>query len=1481
MVGIIISDDKFKKKLEYWKSSLLDLTRRNKQLYFNPEGKRRIEIIAPAPAELFDKILSQTRKLEFIKIFNRENNKEKYTSEQLNELHDKQIKKAINKKRSTHLITRIEDQTLNQLLKRMRRNARSSIEERGVNILFLAFGLMRWYDPLKPKDPVYSPILFVPVKLDRKNILSNYYIELLDDDVIVNYTLRKKLKDEYKIELPEFDDETEITPESMTSYFNQIREIISINDSNWSIEDRVFIDLFTFSKIRLYQDLELHQDVIMQHPLIRAIALGEGYNEAKEHIPGKIGDAIAPENTYSILDTDSSQQLAIEYAKKGASLIIRGPPGTGKSQTIANIIAECLADDKKVLFVAQKKAALDVVKERLDKYGVGEFCIDIHSQKSNKANILDQIRKSMGSSYEPVQYPGEIFSNLKQTRDKLNSYIDLVHQKLFNTDQTLYTAIAKYSQLDGVPLVKGRFHNIQFSYEDLYNIKNYFKQLQIYDGYFLGLVSTDNNPWVNSILRETDITADKLLSMIDNVYTSISQLTDSINKTINKHGILDLNQIKDINRLHIIFRSISPGILKYDVEGMLNRFINEYHGLFKIFKRNYRKDRKILKKHIKRKQILKKNTMTEILQKLVKIKNIHVFAKLEKIDDLYEEINNIEMIYARTASDKLKLTAYIELNINLSEKSFIKELEANLIYLDKLLNSSDELSEWIEYHKVIDDIKQNLGKTYLHNFKEVIQNSDGYILYEQIFEKSYLKVWIDKAIKQLNLQRFNNILQEELKEDFIDLDQRLIKLNRYRIIDNLFENRNKENNTVALSMKNSEVSLLQREMLKKRRIKPLRKLFSQTRNYLTTLKPCFLMSPLSVAEYLPGDRFNGFFDVVIFDEASQVSPEDAVGAILRGKQLIVVGDPKQMPPTNFFSVTTELEDEDEEFYTMESILDECIGIGLTDVYLKWHYRSKKENLITFSNYHYYDNLLNTFPDTLRFGSSFADTVDKLDAIDFVNVNGVYDKGKTRKNEIEAETVAQAIIHHFKWCKSQNKEYSLGVVAFSQAQADAITHALENLYRDTPTLENLVNSNKEHFFIKNLENVQGDERDFIFFSVGYAKDKHGKMSLNFGPLNKKGGERRLNVAITRARYHIKLFCSFNPEEVDTSRTNSLGVKHLIDYLIFAKTRSLTKEKSNKYIRDEFAVEVSKALNNMGYETETNVGNGSYKIDVGLVDPSDNSKYLISIETDGSNYMLGETCRDRNRIRPEMLRLLGWKPYHIWTPTWYKNKDEILNDIIQLIDAPSVIRKIPKDEGDVNISHKTWMPSKNVKKAIYSDIKYRRQLLDNPLFEEYHEFVPLYFLETDEIYESDKYKKIIGQIVEQEGPIHRDLLIKRLMNVFQVKRRTHKIDSYLKYTLRSEFYQSKDWTPKIRIAIDQKTDPRSFEHISESELILTIKYIIQNAKTSTHEDLMRAVINIFGYKVLKADMKERLNWLIDNLISSDNNIILEDGMIRYLS
>jgi very-short-patch-repair endonuclease len=519
------------------------------------------------------------------------------------------------------------------------------------------------------------------------------------------------------------------------------------------------------------------------------------------------------------------------------------------------------------------------------------------------------------------------------------------------------------------------------------------------------------------------------------------------------------------------------------------------------------------------------------------------------------------------------------------------------------------------------------------------------------FETNYSRWWLNRIVDNEPVVRhFVSAEHEKRIGDFRELDKRFTDLTRAWVRASLCAGMPKAD-TVT---RDSEWGVLRREINKKKQHIPLRELMQKIPTALTKLTPCLLMSPLSIAQYLAADA--SAFDVVVFDEASQIPVWDAIGAMARGNQVVMVGDPKQLPPTAFFDrAESSLDDEDVEG-DLESILDECMGANLPTMNLAWHYRSRNESLIAFSNHRYYGGGLVTFPSPV--------TEDR--AVSFHYVGGVYEKGGARTNKAEAKALVADIVAKLKSPGFSESKLTIGVVTFNTEQMNLIEDLLDEERRNDPSLEPYFSEMElEPLFVKNLESVQGDERDIIYFSITYGPDLAGTVSMNFGPMNRDGGERRLNVAITRARQELRVFSSLKAEQFDLSRTQAAGVRDLKHFLEFAERgpRALAEATKGSLggFDSPFEEAVAAALASKGWQVHTQVGVSAFRIDLGVVHPDAPGTYLCGVECDGATYHRSATARDRDMLREQVLRGLGWEIVRIWSTDWWVDRAGTLDKV----------------------------------------------------------------------------------------------------------------------------------------------------------------------------------------------------------------------------
>ncbi|MEO8121429.1 MAG: DUF3320 domain-containing protein, partial [Rhodoferax sp.] len=691
--------------------------------------------------------------------------------------------------------------------------------------------------------------------------------------------------------------------------------------------------------------------------------------------------------------------------------------------------------------------------------------------------------------------------------------------------------------------------------------------------------------------------------------------------------------------------------------------------------------------------------------------------------------------------------------------------------------------------------------------------------------------------------------------------------------------------TGALVGADSELGRLRRELQKQKRHMPVRQLVQGLPTLLPKLKPCLLMSPLSVAQYL--DAGYAPFDLVVFDEASQIPVWDAVGAIARGKQLAVVGDPKQLPPTNFFSKSTDTEvSGDEQVEDLESILDECLGAGMNRLTLRWHYRSRHESLITFSNVNYYESGLITFP------SPVTDDV----AVRFERVHGVYDRGATRTNKIEAEAIVKGIEEHY--LNPAKSHLTIGVVTFNQPQQALIETYLDAKRRSNQALDRAIAARSlEPLFIKNLENVQGDERDVIFFSITFGPDAAGKTTMNFGPLNGEGGHRRLNVAISRAREAVVIFSTLMPEQIDLAKIRAAGVRDLKHYLEFALRgpKALLEQSLPTGLEPDspFETVVIRILRDRGWVVHPQVGCSGYRIDIGVVDPRAPGRYLVGIECDGRTYHSGATARDRDRLRQHVLEGLGWNIHRIWSTDWWLNPEgeilKVIKRLETLMDAsnqtekePELAAEVPADLVAAEFEDIAPPEYPSEPAAIAPFVRNGVTRIYTP--------VSIEGGDSESFYEHKASVRLtaqLSQVIDAEGPISESVLFRKVARAWGLERTGSRIVERLralapKSVLHTQEGSSKFYWPstvdsdslvQFRMADETAMSKRHIDDVCLEEISELVLHVLHQAGGSPRQDVARSVCRLIGMARATADAEARASKAIDQLIKRDTLVQAE--------
>uniref|UniRef100_UPI0037DD7D6B DUF4011 domain-containing protein n=1 Tax=Methanobrevibacter smithii TaxID=2173 RepID=UPI0037DD7D6B len=1351
------SSDKIKKEFENLRNELLDLTLRNQLLNFKTRA-RTITISNQSPINIYQTLVLQNNKMYFVA--NKKEKKEEKSGFSIWDHAPFDLSRFTDGDKTLST-----DLTPNELQKRLfyiNNQAKTMLQEQGYNILYLAVGFLEWRDNTKPKQVNHAPLVLIPVAMERKKVGKSFNLEWTGEDIQTNISIKAKLK-ENGIDFPDF--EFKKYGEAIDHYLREVRDSVR-GMGEWKVNTNIALGFFSFTKFVMYNDLnpeawENNVD-LTKNELIQAI-FNPSVNDKESFKEEDIDSQLEYSKMYQVLDADSSQIAAIQDVKAGRNLVVEGPPGTGKSQTIVNLIAELLAEGKSVLFVSEKMAALDVVKDRLTGVGLGKFILELHSHKTRRKKFLKDLEKATTvRSQEPINIDQTI-RKLETLRQQLDDYAEIIHKPLYGVQLSAFqlyglkeAADEHFSRSDRIiPLV--RFdHPETLTLKDLDDITISLENLaELYQ------TISKENPWskcapksllpadlreieqlINDTLHalddflvergrvydiygikkpETLNEFEKSLSAFDIISSKNSELIDG---DILKSGAWNNNNddayrlINELEKYQKVAKSLdrfNSSIFSADIDRLIGEVRESTHKkLSRLFgnkphielvERYYnvpvpKSPEDVLFDLEQAKQVIaikKQLDANESLARKYYGDYWHLGANVNDLKEITKWMNEFisltrDGIFSQNTIDILSndmfsinpkedLTEYIESG-NLFE-SELKKLESKLNPRSKLIFKRDtgdvaferwqeqlynwrgqlsSLHLWSQYLNTKNACRGTDSEQFIDSIeRRDIKKDDVKALVQGNFADSLLNILF---VENQELATFIGELHENRIKEFEDLDKKILSLNRKRI----FQKLNNNIPQIFGATENPEAKILAGEFTRKSGHLPVRKLLEKAGGIIKKIKPCFMMSPLSVAQYLDPTNEELQFDVVIFDEASQVKPEDALGAFMRGKTAVVMGDTQQLPPTSFFDqmATGESEEEVATSLDMESILHLC-KLSFPVKMLKWHYRSRHESLISVSNKEFYNNELLVYP-----SPSHDDP--ELGLKLHYNPNTVYDRGSSSANHLEARDVVKEIFNHF---DKYGDTKSLGVGTFSVAQKNAILEELEIERKKRPELEPLFSENKdERFFVKNLETIQGDERDVILISVGYGYDQAGKMSLNFGPLNQDGGERRLNVLITRAREKCVVFSNFKAYDMHLTANPPYGVKALKEFLSYAENLTLGASQITQQSSEPFEDAIASFLAENGYTVDKQIGCAGFRVDLAIVDDENPGKYILGITTDGKMYASSKVAGDRDRLREQVLKGLGWKLYHLWSTDWYRNRDLGRKRLLEAVEV--AIRETREEE-----------------------------------------------------------------------------------------------------------------------------------------------------------------------------------------------------------
>lgn len=1552
-------------ELERARRYLLDLSGRNRLLNVPQHNRGKlIRIQDELSREVFRLLVTQGKKMSFDPGEGEQETDEGF--EQLTLLSqplgdDEENEDGVAARHTdTKLQTNLKSEALQRRLLSMFYDARTAIEEQGVNTLFLALGHLKWKEDRNSDIERFAPLILVPVELERTSARSIFKLKALDQDPSDNLSLNAKLA-EFGIQTPSFDWGEDF---DIDGYFRSFEEAIAAQPGWEVIDNEIVMGFFSFAKFLMFRDLEQENwpegKELENHALLSGL-LGEGFSSGDGLLAEDqdLDELIPVERLNHVVDADSSQALAIEEVRRDRNLIIQGPPGTGKSQTITNLIATAVLDGKSVLFVAEKLAALDVVKRNLDSIGLEPVALELHSHRANKRQVLAELERTLTLGSPRNETKSRVLTRLRGLRVQLNDHASRLNALREPCGRTGIDIVGNLSRLeDGrseaeIPDLE---QAESWSRDDYEHRRHHLVDLQERVNQ---LGNPSDHPWcgvrnskldkfdVEEIIKETtrlkgalEELIPKTVELADRLglcdpgsidgteyYIALAELIGTAPEldktTLTEHAWRDSRQ--ELKTIISSGRKLKGAktFLKgrfvdaaWDTDLTQTRLQLAAHGgsFFGRLKGAYRNAlaefRAVLSDPKPPKALSEKLQWLDTLAGAKKerealragngvagksfgsmwAEEASDWNQLEQvvtwIESVFEAgygpefLNMASKIEDREicASGALLLKPAMEVvagdirrlvqRLVLDLQKSVGAEDPNDVALDqwrskfsRLENEDESLSRWIAYNARFEQASE-MGLTPILNLMETGRLVPDDI--EEFFDFAYYKRLYRQLLSEApELNEFDGESHDRVVAEFRETDGKRIALACYEVLEAHHKKMpNRSGSAGALG-------ILFGEMKRKRGHMPIRKLIAMTGSAIQEIKPVFMMSPLSVAQFLAPGAVE--FDLVIFDEASQVEPVDALGAIARGRQLVVVGDNMQLPPTRFFSKIgfSDEEDDDDDGTAKAGDIESILGLaeakGIRSKMLKWHYRSRHESLIAVSNYEFYDHNLYIVPSPLSSDPSLGLKFRKID-------DGLFDRGRSRRNQVEARAVGEAVIEHAIRCPAE----SLGVAAFSVSQRDAILDELELLRRENPESEPFFQKHPfEPFFVKNLENVQGDQRDVIFISVGYASDTPGERTIpmNFGPLVREGGERRLNVLISRSKNRCVVFSSIDSDQIDLNRSRALGVVALKKFLKYAETGILgvPEENDDRGVDSPFEASVKKALEKHGYVVRTQVGTAGFFIDLAIVDPDQPGRYILGIECDGATYHSARSARERDRQRQAVLERHGWKIHRIWSTDWFQRPQEQLKKVLRAVDAekeessqPAIPEEVP--EKPIAIQREDPLPDDGEETASPHSTPYEEARFRVSTKKDIHE-TPL-----------DMLAEIVQKILRVEAPIHKEEVIARVRQLWGVGRAGSRIQQAVeksigRLTRGGMAKQSKNflslYDTELKIRDRSEVDSPSLrnpDHLPPAEIDHTILTLIEKNHGLAIDETAKVVSQAFGFSSLGKNLRAVIDRRVRSLIRS---------------
>ncbi|MEB8339423.1 DUF3320 domain-containing protein [Streptomyces endophyticus] len=1586
--------DRLRASLGEWRDALLDMGGRNKLLNFRHTRTATLELEAPG---IQDVISGLGRGWDFAPV---------------DEAEGISLDKGA-APRTAGLVTQKKTQaTLDSALYRLRQQSRQAFNDYGLWVLWLGVGIVDWKEGDVQEGTSAAPLVLVPVELQRDGQGRTRLHRADDQEAVHNPALAVRLA-RAGIDWSGVMDGAD--PENLPAVLEAARRVAEEQDG-WSVGERIVLGLFQSHKEAMYQDLKDHEELILGHPLIRAVALGPDAGLPDDLIGfeppelDRIDEIQLPERTPLVLDADASQRQCIAAALDGRSFVMSGPPGTGKSQTITNMIAALMHAGRSVLFVSEKAAALDVVRNRLSGVGLGDFVLALHSGDTTKKAVATELGRVLTTRIPAKGAADHELDRARRLREELSAYAAAMNVAREPLGRSLHDVLGRIVLLEqgGTPQLMLRHVSAQrigelsaaavqelvtaaravtrawrpasegesFAWRGLDGdaplgvLGEAVDALESLQHAALRRPLARSDAAVPQNVHEVRQAVQELRAGLPGREVSVgttlpedpslllAQLADNLGMpkpgsareafglceladlaTAEHRPLADWFDPESLRQAGAVTEELRGAVGREaqardaagdifgdqvltasELPALIERFDQQHRGLMARFSAQFKADRNTLCE-LTRDGVWDKGRVARLGDALAwqqataetsrlvdqyttvlgryTPRRADEFGPLDRALDVARRIEELAssgrqsatggaqnlrtagladgtqphpLLALQTSAVRAALADWCDVAERRTaswEGAATRLLELFEVTRRTRLHA-EVMGTFEEARKAVGELQADPhGPEEWRAYRDALVELDGFgagdlvqrfvergIAADQlpsVVERALLQAWADAVLTaDARLRTTRSPDLDARLDDFRAADQRLVAAAQGAVIEAC-------NSRRPRSFGGGAAAVITRQAELKTRHMPVRELLGRTRDVVQRLKPCFMMSPLTVSQFLPSDYE---FDVVIFDEASQVRPSDAANSIYRGRALIVAGDENQLPPTSFFdaSVGDETDEYDEEVPdTFESLLHACKAGAMRVLPLRWHYRSRHESLIAFSNRSFYGNSMITFPGATDQGDDVG--------VRFFKTDGVYDRGGRRDNLKEAEAVARRVIHHF----DTRPGRSLGVVALSQAQASAIELAVEQARLERPDLDRWFTEDRLNgYFVKNLESVQGDERDVMILSVGYGPDEHGKLSTGFGPINREGGWRRLNVAVTRARYRMEVVASFHGSQLAESQNEN--VQHFKRYLEYAENGPAVLARD--VVQDEsaptdspFEDSVLHVLREWGYEVQPQVGVAGYRIDLGLRHPGAPGAYALGIECDGAMYHSSRVARDRDRLRQQVLEGLGWHLYRIWGTDWYRDRESAEQRLRAAVEA-AVAQESPGVSSPAAVS----APEPEAVAPDEQPDPVRVPVDQQPerAWAAPYQVARVHMSPTVELHTPDArrpLRRLLMQIIEVEGAVHEELLVQRTRETWGVAKAGSRIRDNIRHVLHAlvhareivrdgDFFDLAGCSDASVARWPVPECARKAAHIPSTERQLVLAELAAECPGMTEEELLKQACVFFGWKRLGPDIRVEL-------------------------